>query len=109
MGFSQAWGYGGVEIANLFAYRTPYPHVLRRASDPVGGENDRYLAAAAARAARIVVAWGVGGAYQQRDRIVLALLAQHAARTPLCLGTTRGGSPRHPLYLAQITSPAPYQ
>lgn len=109
MGFSRAWGYGGVEIANLFALRTPYPRQLLLSSDPVGGENDCYLAATAERVAAIVVAWGAVGTYRGRDRVVFALLARHAAQPPLCLGTTRDGSPRHPLYTAQSARLTPYR
>ncbi len=109
MGFSRAWGFGGVEIANLFAYRTPYPRHLWHAMDPVGSENDRYLAVAAQRAGTVVVAWGADGTYQQRDCAVLALLEQRAARSLLCLGTTRDGSPRHPLRIARGASLMPYR
>ena len=109
MSFSRAGGYGRVEIVNLFAYRTPYPQRLRHAADPVGGENDRYLAEAAQRAGGIVVAWGTDGAYQRRDRAVLALLERHAARPLLCLGTTRDGSPRHPLRITRSASLMPYR
>ncbi len=106
MAFSRGWGYGGLEIANLFAYRTAYPHELRAALDPVGRENDRFLSAAVMRAPLIVAAWGAHGTHRARDRFVLALLARHA--TPQCLGTTKNGSPRHPLYVAGATLLQPY-
>jgi hypothetical protein len=108
MRFSQDWRYGGLEIVNLFALRTPYPQALRRAADPVGSENDRYVAAAMTRAGDIVVAWGEYGTYQRRDRVVLGLLSHHAAQPPLCFGSTRNGSPRHPLYLARSASLVSY-
>jgi hypothetical protein len=107
--FSRAWGYGGVEIANLFAFRTPHPQQLRQPSDPVGSENDRYLVAGATRAGGIVAAWGADGGYQGRDQVVLALLARHASQPLMCLGTTRNGSPRHPLYIAGSTILMPYR
>lgn len=108
MGFSRTWGYCGVEIVNLFAFRTPYPLSLQQAADPVGSENDRYLAAAARRAGAVVVAWGAGGTYRGRDGVVVALLARHAAQPPLCLGITRDGSSRHPLYCPRNASLTPY-
>lgn len=108
MDFSRGWGYGGLEIANLFAFRATYPQDLRRTLDPVGPENDQYLAAAAGRAAGIIVAWGKQGTYQLRDRAVLALLSQHAAQSLQCIGAVQNGCPRHPLYLARSTSRQPY-
>ena len=30
------WGYGGVRVGNLFAWRTPYPQALRSAPEPIG-------------------------------------------------------------------------
>ena len=107
-GFSRAWGYGGLELVNLFALRAADPRELQRATDPVGRETDRYIAAAATRAVGIIAAWGERGRYQQRDRAVCALLTRHAVDVPRCLGTTRSGCPRHPLYVARSTSPVPY-
>lgn len=95
--FAQAWDYGSMEVVNLFAYRTPSPNDLRAVPDPVGAENDRYLAAAAAQADCIVMAWGNWGSLHQRDRAVYQLLAHYP--NVYCLGTNQSGQPRHPLYL----------
>lgn len=108
-GFSRRWGYGGLEIVNLFAFRATDPRKLRLAPDPIGPENDRYLADAATRAAEIIVAWGEQGTYRQRDRAVLRLLVRHAAQPPRCLGTVRNGCPRHPVRLAGSTIPVLYR
>jgi hypothetical protein len=97
--FSRAWGYGGLQIVNLFAYRTPYPEVLRQVADPVGSENDAYIVTAAQRAAGIILAWGHHGRSRSRDSAVLALLAQQQIPPLRCLGLTRAGCPRHPLYM----------
>lgn len=108
--FSHDWEeYGGLEIVNLFAFRATDPRDLQRAPDPIGPENDWYVAEAASRAAGIIVAWGERGTYRQRDCAVLALLSLHSAQPLRCLGTTRNGCPRHPLYLAGSTRPVPYQ
>lgn len=103
--FSRDWGYGGLEIANLFALRATDPKHLLSADNPIGSENDRYLADAAARAARVIVAWGVTGKLHQRDQSVLTLLTRHATQPLYCLGTTRDGCPRHPLYLPRAARP----
>jgi hypothetical protein len=106
--FSREWMYGGLEVVNLFAFRAPRPHDLHRAADPIGSENDRYLAAAAARAAGIILAWGAEGTYLQRDRAVLTLLSLHTAQPLCCLGTAQNGCPLHPLYRSRDARPVPY-
>lgn len=102
MGFSRRWGYGSLEIGNLFALRSTDPNALRVASDPVGPENDEWLARMAGRADQVVAAWRAwgGAAVAARATAVLPLLG----RTVLCLGLTLGGRPRHPLYVAGDTS-----
>jgi hypothetical protein len=107
IGFARRWGYGSLIVVNLFAYRTPSPAVLARASGPVGPDNDRHLRAAWSRSAAIVAAWGVHGSLLGRDLAVMALLAR--GRKPLlCLGTTQDGHPRHPLYLPADVQPRPF-
>ncbi len=106
--FSKAWGYDGLEVVNLFAFIATNPRDLWAAADPVGPENDRYLAAAAACAADIMVAWGEHGAFQQRDRAVLSLLKLQSARPLWCLGMGRNGCPRHPVRLPRNVPRVPY-
>ncbi len=43
MGFARAWGYGSLQIVNLFAYRATVPDALRWVADAVGPENDRHI------------------------------------------------------------------
>ncbi|GAB4455936.1 MAG: DUF1643 domain-containing protein [Armatimonadaceae bacterium] len=100
IGFSQRWGYGSLEVVNLFAYRATLPANLFAAPDPIGPENDRFLCQAVAQAHRVVAAWGVHGARSNRAASVLPLLG-----TVYCLGCTQSGEPRHPLYLPADTTP----
>ena len=110
--FARAWGYGSLEVLNLFARISASPAVLRRCADPVGAANDAWLderlRALPARAA-VWLGWGNGGAWRDRDRQVLALLGQvlPAANGPalLVLGFTASGRPRHPLYAAGDARP----
>jgi hypothetical protein len=95
--FAQTWGYGSLEVVNLFAYRSPTPRALQSSADPVGRDNDRHLLDVARSAHLLVLGWGNHGSLFNRDQAVLARLTELA---PLyCLGTTKVGSPRHPLYL----------
>lgn len=105
--FAQAWGFSALEVVNLFAYRATRPSLLRGARDPVGPENDAYLAAATSRAALVLLAWGTHGGLANRHQAVLALL--RAQRPALhCLGLTRDGHPRHVLYLVRGSQPVPF-
>lgn len=107
IGLARAWGCGSLEIVNLFACRATNPRALREVADPVGPENDRYLLEAARRAQSIVLAWGARGGLHGRDEVVLRLLSGTGEFD--CLGTTRGGQPRHPLYVGSTTVPITYQ
>lgn len=63
--------------------------------DPVGTENDAFISEAARRADLIILGWGIHGGYLERDKAVLELLSG----SPLsCPGSTKDGSPKHPLY-----------
>lgn len=101
VGFAKSWGYGGLEVVNLFAYRAKTPTLLKQAADPVGPDNDHYLLTLTERVETIVLAWGNWGALRGRDRAVIELLNSHQAL--YCLGTTQTGQPRHPLYLKRET------
>lgn len=102
MGFARNWGFGRLVVANLFAYRTSEPARLRLADAPIGPRNDRWLARLASDASLVLAAWGVHGDYLGRAE-------QVRSRQPglHCLGTTTGGSPRHPLYVRRDARPVP--
>ncbi|HEV8230440.1 MAG TPA: DUF1643 domain-containing protein [Candidatus Limnocylindria bacterium] len=103
IGFAQAWGYGGVEVVNLFGLRATKPWRLRHARDPVGRDNDAHVGAVASSVDAVVIAWGVHGALGARDETTLALLSRRTRL--LALGWTRAGQPRHPLYLRRDVRP----
>jgi hypothetical protein len=92
---------GVLEVANLYALRATDPADVRTADDPLGPDVDAQLLDAIARADRIVAAWGsLAARPADGPRVELVRRAARAARRPLlCLGTTRSGAPRHPLYL----------
>jgi len=98
--FSKQWGYGSLEVVNLYAWRSPDPKTLLSASDPVGPLNNQHIIKAAERVARIVVAWGSHKSTINRDREVLALFSH---REVYRLTVTRTGAPGHPLYVPSDT------
>src|SRR3989442_436141 len=57
-GFAQAWGYGQLVIANLFAYRTPRPEILRSTAHAIGRANNSWLLRLASESDLRVAAWG---------------------------------------------------
>lgn len=100
VGFGKRWGFDGLILVNLFAYRSTNPAALLCSLDPVGPANDRWIRRVSSEAKLTVAAWGARGAYLDRDQTVLELLHK-----PHCLGTTQRGHPRHPLYLPQKAEP----
>ncbi len=100
IGFAQEWGYGGLEVVNLFAYRAKNPPLLKQIDDPIGVDNDRYLFTLEDRVETIILAWGNWGTLRGRDRAVIACLNSQQV---YCLGITKTGQPRHPLYLKRDT------
>ena len=102
---SRAAGSTGLLILNLFAFRHTKPTELSTVLDPVGPANDEALRVLTSAAPRTIAAWGgSGGALgSSRSRQVRSLLVR-----PLCLGTTRFGEPRHPLYVPVGTALTPW-
>lgn len=96
-GFAQKWGCAGIVVLNLYALRSTNPDALWDHPDPVGPDNDDWLATATAGASEVVCAWGVN-AQPSRAREVATMLATGGVKLK-CLGTTKSGAPRHPLYV----------
>lgn len=97
IGFAETWGFGSLIVANLYALRSTKPAALWQHEDPVGPENDTILADLARRHRDIVCAWGANA---KPDRVRTFVDVIKAAGGELwCLGTTKAGAPRHPLYL----------
>ena len=109
IGFAKQWGCDGIVVGNLFAFRTAYPDAMFAQADPVGPDNDHILPKLARAAPFVVCGWGAQAGAQARVAHVLALLQQNAPMTPLkCLGFTKGGHPRHPLYVPKAAMLQPY-
>lgn len=103
--FTRAWGYSTLSVRNLFPFRATEPRELLGAQAPTGGNRGNAELLAARTADLVVVAWGAWVPFD-RDREALAMLAG----TPLlCLGRTKEGKPRHPLYLRGDAQPIPYE
>jgi hypothetical protein len=108
LGYARRWGFGSVEVVNIFALRATDPHELRRARDPIGPRNDAAIRRAARRAALVVAGWGAHGALLDRGDAVRAILARLADTDIVTLGLTKHAHPRHPLYARADAEPIPF-
>lgn len=98
----RSWNYGSFEVVNLFAWRATDPNELRKVPDPIGLANDRSISAAAGRCDVLICAWGAHQIAAQRGAAVWHLIRQHRPAV-FCLGVTKDGSPKHPLYIKSGT------
>lgn len=101
------WDFGGLQVANLFAWRSTDPKALARVPDPVGTGNDQSILEVARSAQRVICAWGRNGRLHQRDQHVLQLMRAQGI-TPLCLAINQDGSPKHPLYVSYDAQPSAF-
>lgn len=99
IGFAKRFGYSGLRVVNLYAFRATKPAGLWLAADPVGQFNDDYLTDAAQMArvtsAPLIAAWGANA---KPERVAQVLRLPGFDRLT-ALGVTKDGAPRHPLYL----------
>lgn len=102
MGFARRQGCGGIIVANLFALRSTDPSALKCRAFAFGAGNYDALTTVARDAAEshlpVVCAWGAGGTLNGGDEIAIDILRSAGAGLS-CLGKTKDGHPRHPLYV----------
>ena len=94
MNFAKSWGYGGVVMSNIFAYRATAPKDMMKVKDPVGKNNDKWILKLAKDAGVVVAAWGNDGNYRDRSTQVRNLVPELHY-----LKMNKSGEPAHPLYL----------
>ena len=108
VGFAKSWGCDRLFVANLFAWRATDPKELRKngvgGGDIFGPENKDWIEALCdvvthrdEERGPIVCAWGPKGRYLRQDEQVKGWLEETYALQ--CLGRSKDGSPRHPLFM----------
>ncbi|MBI2812102.1 MAG: DUF1643 domain-containing protein [Candidatus Melainabacteria bacterium] len=107
IGIATRFGFGSLEVVNLFAFCATYPEELRAAKNPIGKLNDRYIVDAMSTAEQVILAWGNHGNIRGRSSEVLELISEHQSKL-VCLGTTKSAQPRHPLYVPASIGLKPY-
>lgn len=101
-GFAKGYDCGGIQVYNIFAFRSSDPDLLKNENDPFGPKNHLYLNNIRddGRKKIIVCGWGSKGwsikplqyAYFKAKEILEGLDLK-------CFGVTQHGHPKHPLYL----------
>ncbi len=107
--FSRLWGYARFAKANVMDYRATSPKdLLAEGVDPRGPDNLRVIREQAAEADLIMLAFGALHPKLVRygEETVEAL--RKDGRTLFCLGLTKHGAPRHPLYMRKDCKPIPF-
>lgn len=85
-------------VVNLFAFRATNPQMLRLAIDPVGERNDTIVGLAILYSeGPVICAWGSHPDAQERGNNFIR--KYEGERIFYCLGITKSGAPRHPLYV----------
>ncbi|WP_162343230.1 DUF1643 domain-containing protein [Cyclobacterium salsum] len=100
IGFSKSWGYGGLHVCNLFAFRATKPKDLLICDNPFGDENIDHIRQLIDKVDKVICAWG--------NRKLLKKLLNGQKGTDLisfakgklyAIDLGKNGTPKHPLYL----------
>lgn len=96
-------GCGSFEVVNIFAFRSTDPEQLTKAVDPIGPRNQPTIEAAICRCDIAVCAWGAHPMARSASTDIRNAI--RAARPAMyCFGKTKGGAPKHPLYIKSGTT-----
>ena len=74
MHYAYRWGFGGLIMVNLFAFKATLPSDLRKANLPIGEDNNKFIIEHQKESGIVLVAWGNDGALHNRDKEVLDLI-----------------------------------
>lgn len=106
---SMEWGATRFCVVNLFAFRATDPRDLPfDTREGAGPEWSTYMGPALRDADAVVCAWGARVRMRNPDWRAFYELLNAARRPTLCLGLTKCGEPRHPLYMPTGTALVPF-
>jgi len=95
IGFAHQWGYGSLEVRNIFSLVSTDPRQLYDSNDPIGPMDILYPGD---DFDKVIVAWGNHGSYMGRGKEVIRYLLDNKIDV-YHFGLTKMGEPKHPLYL----------
>lgn len=99
IGFAKRLGGSKLVVVNLFAYRSTDPSALSAQEDPEGEDNQHWIDTSVNGSSTVAAGWGVlkPPLPQSISRRIERLRSR--AEKLWCLGKTKAGHPRHPLYV----------
>jgi len=101
--FAKRWGYGGLLKCNVLSFITPFPTELPRSAAQACLARNLFtieqVMLDAGHGANVVAAWGCGLKAYKSCLDTIVDFAERCGVSLMCLGTTKDGSPRHPLYV----------
>ena len=101
-------GFGSLIVWNLGAGRATEPKVWKQMNDPIGPDNRfhirQILMECRERDGLALVGWGSHGSHLNCNSVAVAI-AKEVGVTLHCLGVTKGGQPKHPLYVSYNQRP----
>ena len=97
--FAKSWGYGGIHVGNLYAYRSTNPKDLKKVANPWGPDNDIHLILMAGRSEIIICAWGNNSGVPARIWEIFSNSRLYYIEKSV------NGTPKHPLYLKGNLTP----
>lgn len=101
-GFCDRFGYGALQVVNLFDFRATNPDELKKTSYPASKHNMDIIRAAAIMSDKVICAWGTKGIYNRQNEKVLQMLGKENISL-YALDITKDGHPKHPLYVPYDT------
>jgi hypothetical protein len=104
--FTKKMGFRSYVKCNVMDYRSTDPRILLDVETPCSDQNLPAIIQHATNATVIVVCWGSLPKPLRRyaDEVVQSLSSYQL----YCMGKTKDGSPRHPLYLSNTTEKQPW-
>lgn len=105
--FAKDWGCTELTVVNLLALRATNPKELYKHESPLGPDNIKHIYQEIEKHQNIGMIIAAWGAHK------IAEPFRHFPETMvdnlLCLGKTKSGAPRHPLYIPSKTAPIPFR
>ena len=98
--FAKNWGYGGIYMLNLFAFRATLPKDMFSVENPIGDENDKFIEKYSKLSDKVICAWGNDGNFKNRSQYILSNI-----ENKFYLKLNKSGEPAHPLYLSKDLIP----
>ena len=103
--FAKEMNYGGIYIANLYAYISTNPDELKNVADPVGSENKKYIEELVKKVKTVVYGYGPKTLDSNPEPEWLKELVNE----PFCFKKTKEGYPWHPRSIEKTCTFVPFR